>query len=111
MHHRALKVVQFSTERDQAFHGLVAALRVRPQVLLQNANLMDQFVLCCASWDRAPGLQEVQEQIRNILMAVRVNGTDGLSESPLWMRLLNRMESGTVRRMCDIFQFPMPSSL
>jgi hypothetical protein len=117
-------LVQFSAERDQAFYGVVAALNARPQVvtnilsfltpllsqvLLESNLLIEQFVLSCASWDRPPGIPQVQQELRNILLAIRVNGTDGQSESPIWSRLLSRMESGTVRRMCDIFQLPRPA--
>jgi hypothetical protein len=104
---RALKLVQFSSERDQAFYGVVAALNARPQVLLENNSLIEQFVLSCASWDRPPGLPQVQQELHNILMAIRVSqSADGQSENPAWGRLLSRMESNTVRRMCDIFQLP-----
>lgn len=66
-------------------------------------------MLSCSSWDRPPALPQVQQELRNILMAIRVNNTNDQSESPVWSRLLSRMESNTVRRMCDIFQLPRPS--
>lgn len=105
-----MKLIQFSSERDQAFYGVVAALSARPQVLLENNALIEQFVLSCASWDRPPGLPQVQQELHNILMAIRVSQVaDGQSENPAWGRLLSRMETNTVRRMCDIFQLPRPA--
>lgn len=82
------------------------------QVLLEDNSLIEQFVLACSSWDRPPGLREVHEELHKILSAIRVYGSnDGQSENPVWKRLLNRMDSSIVRRVCDIFQLPLPSTI
>lgn len=107
---RTLKLVQYSSERDQAFYGVVAALNLRPQVLLEDNILIQDFVLACSSWDRPPGLREVHEELRKILLVIRINGTDGQTESQVWKSLLSRMDSNIVHRICNIFQLPLPST-
>eukprot|EP00602_Paraphysomonas_sp_CaronLab_P005566 CAMPEP_0185025988 /NCGR_PEP_ID=MMETSP1103-20130426/9498_1 /TAXON_ID=36769 /ORGANISM="Paraphysomonas bandaiensis, Strain Caron Lab Isolate" /LENGTH=1059 /DNA_ID=CAMNT_0027559395 /DNA_START=120 /DNA_END=3296 /DNA_ORIENTATION=+ len=80
---RALKLVQYSSERDQAFSGLVAVLNVSPHVLLEDTVAIEQFVLACASWDRLPGVPDVARGLRDILLAVRAHGGDtGASGAP-----------------------------
>ena len=73
-------------------------------MLLNDTDLIKEFVLSCSSWDRPSGLHEVHEELRKILLAIRVFGTDGQSESQVWSSLLSRMESNSVHRLCNVFQ-------
>lgn len=79
------------------------------QMLLLDAVSMEQFILACASWDQVPNNTDVAVGIRNILLAVRVNGVDEAAASQgvlgqSWSRLMNRMDESTVTRIHQVFE-------
>lgn len=77
-------------------------------LLLDTVN-MEQFVLACASWDRLPTNADVAVGIRDILLAVRMNGLDEEAASrgavgQNWSRLMSRMDESTVNRIHQVFE-------
>jgi hypothetical protein len=93
--------VNFSTERDHAFFGLITLLGARPQAILSDNLVIEQFVIACASWDRPPSADVVTEGIRGVLGAI-IEHNQGL-----WRRVTGRMDASMVRMMHNIFRLPV----
>ncbi len=90
-----LKFIGLSSERDQAFAGLIAVLNANSGILASR-TAASSFILACASWEDIPD-DKLLGDIRTVLLALK-------QSHPQWREVMKRMDTDLRDRFMSIFR-------
>jgi hypothetical protein len=87
-----------SSERDQAFTGLMRMVQLNPQLVFLSESTPRAFIYACASWDEPPQEEELWNQLSTILHAIKVQYTQ------IWVSVLRSMNAELVSSLLTVFR-------
>jgi hypothetical protein len=87
-------------ERNQAFAGLLAIIKLTPQVVFSCDTAPSAFILACASFEDPPGGDDERllAGLSAILKAIQAQ------YKPVWTKVLRSMQAELVSRLLDNFR-------